>query len=79
MAQENIQQAEPHVNKERYNFLANRMTSGLIIGILILCVGWLFYKVNKLEKSLALTQSELTLQRRFTLLRRFEYYYDVSR
>lgn len=38
--------------------IANAITS-ILIGVLVLCVAWLFYKVNILEKSLLQTQNDL--------------------
>jgi hypothetical protein len=45
-------------NLGKQGFSKVNVLTYVLIGILVLCVGWLFYKVNTLEKALVQTQSE---------------------
>lgn len=44
---------------QKKNVSMYKVVTSVLIGLLILCVGWLFYKVYNLEKTLIKTQAEL--------------------
>lgn len=56
-----IENQDNHSANEPIKFSSTNIIFSVSIGILVLCVAWLFYKVDILTESLTQTQSELNL------------------